>query len=322
MILDKRARKLKTKKTSNIKHQTSNITIIGPGAIGSLFAALLARAGHNVTLLDHNQKRSEERNISGITIIEDSATWHTHIKSSANAKIMGIANLVFICTKAYDTADATKYLPLITDKNTTLISLQNGIGNVEQIVKHAPRHTICATTAMAALRKNSTTIHWTGKGTTNLAPFQNSSADNVNKVATLLTNANCPCEILDDAQSMLWGKLIINAAINPVTAIHNITNGELLENPKARKQAFAAAKEAEAVATALGVILPYSDLNMTITETCQTTSSNQSSMLQDIKNHRRTEIDSITGAIISEAKRLGIPTPINQILYDAVISTA
>ena len=141
-------------------------------------------------------------------------------------------------------------------------------------------------------------------------------------IARLLAAAGCERRVELDAVSMLWSKLIINAAINPVTALYGITNSELLANGEAREQAFAAAREAKTVADACGITLPYDDVIAAVIDVCQRTAANRSSMLRDIECGRPTEIDAITGAIINKAQTHDIPTPVNRELFTAVSSSS
>jgi len=103
-----------------------------------------------------------------------------------------------------------------------------------------------------------------------------------------------------------------------VTALYGITNGELLEDGEARERAFAAAREARTVADASGIALPYDDVIAAVTRVCVKTAANRSSMLQDIENGRKTEIDAITGAVIKEARRHNVPVPVNTVLFNAI----
>lgn len=171
---------------------------------------------------------------------------------------------------------------------------------------------------MGAVLDTAGIVQWKGHGLTQIAPFGETSTNTEREVAGILSTAGCDCRVLPNAQSMLWGKLAINAAINPVTAILGIPNGRLLELPEARVQAFAAAKEAEAVAGALGIPLPYPDVVAAVTDVCHQTAANHSSMLRDVERGRRTEIESITGAVVAAAQHHGIPTPVNAQLLAVV----
>ena len=302
-----------------MKTNAAKIAVVGPGSIGLLFAALLSRCGHDLFLLDHNPQRAVRRNSDGIFIHQNSDKHHTELRSSANARDFGRADLVFICTKAYDTAAAAKSLPLLTDSNTIAVSLQNGLGNAEKIFDATKTDRIlCASTAMAAYIENSNTIRHTGRGSTQLAQFGNTPINHAQKTAQVLNDAGCPATVADDARSMLWSKLIINAAINPVTALFSITNGEMLNHAAAADTAYKAAAEAKEVADAMGITLRYEDVTAAINKTCKETAENRSSMLRDIETHRQTEIDSITGAIIAEADRLNIEVPVNRKLLQAI----
>ena len=296
----------------------SRIAIIGPGAIGSLFAAVLARAQHDVFLLDRNPTRAAQRNAAGIRVQELAGAWEVTARSSTCAADFGIADIVLICTKAYDTASAVALLPPLMGHDTIVLSLQNGVGNADLISAVAPRHCVCASTAMGARIDTAGTLCWTGQGITQLAPFEGTARSDAEAVGRILTAAHCGVEILSSAPGMLWAKLIINAAINPVTAIHGITNGALLLHPEARKQAFAAAQEAGHVADAMGITRASKDVIGCVTEVCKGTATNRSSMLQDIERGTPTEIDAITGAVIREAERHHVAVPVNRILYRAV----
>ncbi len=296
----------------------SRIAIVGPGAIGSLFAALMARSGCDVFLLDRQQQRATQRANTAISVHEQRATWHANVKSSTRASDFKNSDAVFICTKAYDTVSAVKSIAPLVGSETIVVSLQNGIGNAEHIETIAAKHCICASTAMGALLDETENVHWTGHGITQLAPFEDTEPCDAECIGKILTAAQCECHLQDNAQAMLWEKLIINAAINPVTAIHGISNGELLQHPEARKQAFATACEAKRVATALGITLSYEDPTAAVIEVCTKTARNRSSMLQDIEHGRPTEIEAITGAIITEANRLHIPIPMNEKLYSMI----
>ncbi len=299
--------------------RVSRIAIIGPGAIGSLLAALLARSGHDLFLLDHRPQRALQRNAEGIRIEEKETHWQIAVKSSADANDFGKADVIFICTKAYDTAEAVKQLPGLTTPDTIVVSLQNGIGNSEIIAQQtAGRHTVCAATAMGAFINKNGTIRRTGHGTTQAAPFGKTSIYDAQKIAELLSSSGCKTKTAADAQTMLWSKLLINAAINPLTAIYGITNGKLLSHKEACPIAYRAANETKAVTDALGIKLTYDNPEKAVEKVCKETANNRSSMLRDIENHRKTEIEAITGVIITEAERLNIPVPANRKLFDAV----
>jgi 2-dehydropantoate 2-reductase len=139
-------------------------------------------------------------------------------------------------------------------------------------------------------------------------------------VPELLQKAGFSVEVVSDPVSLLWGKLVINAAINPLTALLRVPNGELLERPAARELLAQAAQEAASVARMQGISLPYPDPVIAVEEVARNTSGNYSSMLQDVIRNAVTEIDAINGAIVRVGEHLGVPTPVNRILWKLVNS--
>jgi 2-dehydropantoate 2-reductase len=135
-----------------------------------------------------------------------------------------------------------------------------------------------------------------------------------------LKAANFKVEILEDAQSLIWGKLVINAAINPLTALLKVTNGELLQRPAARGLMRALAEEAAMVASAEKVTLPFSDPAEAVEDVARKTAGNHSSMLQDIRRGAPTEIDAICGAVARMGKRHHTPTPINSTFWQLILA--
>ncbi|HKY54825.1 MAG TPA: 2-dehydropantoate 2-reductase, partial [Anaerolineales bacterium] len=126
-----------------------------------------------------------------------------------------------------------------------------------------------------------------------------------------LRSANFNVHIVDDAQSLVWGKLVINAAINPLTALLRITNGELLNRPSAREMMAALACEVTSVAQAENIQLPFDDPIEAVEDVARKTAANRSSMLQDVLRNAPTEIDAICGAVVNVAQKHGINTPAN-----------
>ncbi len=294
------------------------ITIIGPGSIGSLLGAILARGGHRVFLLDNNPPRAAKRNLYGITIKEKANAWVATPESHCNATDIGASDIIIICTKSYDTAHALENIPPLLNDHTIIVSLQNGIGNAEQLASYAPAHTLCAVTTMGARCINATTTHWTGKGVIMVAPFANTDINDAEYLANILNQPGCKTNTTDDCIGMLWSKLIINATINPVTAIYGITNGELLTHPDAYEDACAIALECTAVARAQGINLTFQNPIPAFTAICKKTAANRSSMLQDMDKDKPTEIEAITGAIIEAATQHAIAVPANKKVFKKI----
>lgn len=158
-------------------------------------------------------------------------------------------------------------------------------------------------------------VRHTGRGSTTLV---GDLSNPVNKmVADLLNQCGMPTSIHEDATSVIWGKLVLNAAINPITALLGLQNGQILTNAYARKMAQRAVTEAEKVATALGVALPYPNAWTKVQSLAYSTATNKSSMLMDMERGEETEINAINGVIVREGQKLGVDVEFNKQLVKA-----
>ena len=294
--------------------------VIGPGAIGCLFAASLAEAGVEVWLLDKDPERAREITGKGLRVDEPGGkSRRVHVPASATPKDVGIADLVCVCVKSYDTRVVRGLLPELLGPDSAVVSLQNGLGNVEELALSVPGdRVVCGATAHGATRLGPGHVLHAGAGVTNLAPIQPGGQDVAQRVASVLSAAGLDARLVDDAQGLLWSKLLINAAINPVTAVWDVRNGAIPGRAELLKVALGASEEGRKVAAAKGVRLLYPDVVAAVTDACWRTRDNMSSMLQDVRRGRRTEIDYINGAIVGEAATLGIDTPVNEMLVQRV----
>jgi len=297
----------------------TTIVVVGPGAIGCLFAAALAEAGHDVRLLDKDPTRAESIARCGVKVDEPQGSRTVRVPVTADARTQGPVDVVCLCVKSYDTASAAACLSDLMGPETAIVSLQNGFGNAERISGQVgPRGVICAVTAHGATCLGAGHVVHAGEGVTTLAARDPAGRGAAERVAAVLSASGLEARVVDDALSLVWSKLAINAAINPVTAVWGVPNGEILDRPELVKVSMAAAEEAQTVATAGGVTLLYADATAAVREACERTKENISSMLQDVRRGKRTEIDDINGAIVKEARTQGIKVPVNEMLVQRV----
>lgn len=293
-----------------------NILITGPGAIGCLFAGLLTEAGHAVQILDKNHERASLLNKQGI-IIKQHTTRTIRVPAITSATDAAEPHFICICVKSFHTESAIKLAYSAITENTYVVSLQNGIGNAEIIASHiSAGKVICAVTSQGATSLDAGSIRHAGNGPTSVAPFIPESTEATREFANILTSAGIETFYRNNSLSMLWSKLIINAAINPVTALADVTNGEVLKRQDLKKLMRSAAAEGEQVANKQRIALYYKDAAAEAEKICSATALNTSSMLQDLRAGKRTEIESITGAIIKAARYAKIDVPINESLME------
>jgi 2-dehydropantoate 2-reductase len=229
------------------------------------------------------------------------------------ADCVGTGNAL-VLVKSWQTERAARQLADCLSPQGLALTLQNGLGNREKLVEILGQQRVAlgVTTAGASL-VGPGRVRRGGEGAIALGAHPR-----LESLASLLRWAGLTIEIVPTSEALLWSKLVINAAINPLTALLRIPNGELLTRPAARTLLAAVATEAAAVAAALGQRLTYQDPVAATEEVAHRTASNTSSMLQDVLRDAPTEIDAICGAIVAAGEAAGVPVPVNRTLWQLV----
>ncbi len=291
------------------------VLIVGTGAMACLFAANLAGSGNAVSMLGSWPEGLAALRQQGVRLLEmDGSTHQYPVEVMDYSNCQGNFAQALVLVKSWQTRQAAMQLAGCLKKNGIALTLQNGFGNVEtlQAVLGSVRVALGVTTIGARMLEPGYVQH-TGAGKVSLG-----SHKNVIGFGDLFKNAGFQVELIADTQSLLWGKLVINAAINPLTALLRVPNGELLARSSARELMQEAASEAALVAAAKGIKLPYEDPEDAVEAVAKNTASNISSMLQDVLRGTPTEIDAINGAIIRESEKVGLLAPVNRILWRLV----
>lgn len=289
------------------------VAILGPGALGCLFAWLLRRGGEDPWLVDHRPERVELLRRQGLRVHTLQGTEEvTPVRASWRPREVGTVDLLLVAVKAYDTVRALRRVRALVGPETTVLSLQNGWGNLERMQRALGNRgrPALGVTAQGATLLGAGHVRHAGQGQTvvgrDAAP-----------AASLLRRCGVPVEVVEDVRPAVWGKLAVNAGINPLSAISGLPNGQLAELPPLRRLVLRAAAEAEAVARAAGVQPPWPAGERALA-VCRATAQNLSSMLQDVLRGRRTEVDFINGAVVRLGRRLGVPAPLNAVLWRLV----
>lgn len=293
------------------------ISIIGPGALGCLFAAKLfpvVSEQDKVLLIDHSAARTERLNHQGITYESGGHRQQLPIPVSCNPESIGPCNILFSCVKSHDLAKSLEFIrPLLTPA-TLVIFLQNGISHLryddKNLLQAIP---VFATSSEGATLLCPGHVRHAGKGQTSLgfmSPQETEAHEKLQNIANILRKGSISTIVSHNILSRLWAKLFINVGINGLTAIYGRTNGQLLTSCTARGKLKRLVKEAEQVARGLDIPIKEDPVAATL-NVCRKTAQNISSMLQDIRNQRPTEIDAINGAISRLGRKTNIPTPLN-----------
>jgi len=295
-----------------------NIAIFGVGAMGTLFGSRLSGQA-NVTLFGNWPQQVNTLQTKGLMVTHpDGHQSHYSLQVTNNLNQMPPANLALILVKSHQTARAARQAANILRPGGLAITLQNGLGNLEKLAEDVgTSRAALGITAQGATVLAPGRLAHAGKGPTYLAgsPAQQPQ---LQMVAELFNAAGLETSLVDNPDSLVWGKLAINAGINPLTALLEIPNGALTEDEYLRRVMAAAADEVARVAAAQGIKLPYSDAASRTAEVSRATAGNRSSMLQDVLRAAPTEIDAITGAVVRFGKLMGVPTPVNEFLLGLI----
>lgn len=295
------------------------ILVVGPGAMGCLFAAGLKRAGKDVILLDYIKERAQQINNQGVIVEGVTGDFKVNVPT-VTGRIASPPDLVLICVKAYKTREASQSIRPWLGPETAVVTLQNGIGNVEILEEMFGREKVTAgvTSEGATLLGPGKTRH-AGQGETLIGPMGDDRAGNrVEQLVHAFTEAGFKARSVKEVNEFIWGKLIINVGINALAAITRLKNGRLPELAGTRLIMEDAINEAVAVARAKNIELPHKGYVERALEVCRATAGNIASMLQDVLKGKQTEVDFINGAIVREGSILGVPTPVNFVLSSLV----
>ena len=302
---------------------TCKVVVVGSGAIGCLFGALLREAGHRVIMLDIDSARAAKIARDGIHLTGMSGERTVKVEATDRVGDAADCDLAIIATKSYDTEAAIGAIADSLKSSTPVLTLQNGLGNVEALSKAVgDDRTIGGITSHGATMVDDGSIVHAGKGKTVIGVPSNELTDNLRLVRDVLDSAGFEPQTSDDLESTIWNKLIINVGINALTAITRLKNGALLEHEGTRGIMSELVAEAVAVAEARGIKIAHENPLAQVEEVCRLTATNVSSMLQDILASRRTEIDAINGSIVKLGAEAGVPTPINTTLTALITASA
>ncbi|MCI4325505.1 MAG: 2-dehydropantoate 2-reductase [Thermoplasmata archaeon] len=289
------------------------IVVFGAGAVGSRFAAALARAGSDVTIVarpEHVASVTAE----GLQVDGDSRP-PARLPAVDRLPKGTSTELVLLTVKSYDVETAGTAIAVALDRPSPVLALSNGLGIEERLASGltqggwtAPEawvlrgvHTIPARMVRPGV------VAETGRGEMVLG--RNPALDGWSeRLQTLFETAGFPTRVSDDIRRETWKKALVNAAINPVTADHGIPNGRLVEEPW-RGQALALLREGVLAAASAGYPFDLADAERSVFGVARATAQNRSSMLEDLDRHRRTEIDAISGVLLSTGRSHGVAMP-------------
>ena len=290
------------------------IAVMGTGAVGGYFGGMLARAGLNVTFIGRPAV-VEAIDRQGLFI--DSVNFQESVRAAASPDAAAVrgADLVLFCVKTLDTAATAKAIAPHLAFGAVVLSLQNGVENIETIHDSAGIEALASVVFVAASMPEPAHIKHVGRGELLIGSTTNAARhDDLERIIATFTLAGVPCKLSANIQADLWSKLVMNCAYNALSAIAQCTYGAATKNPASRDVIAETAREAIAVAHASGVNGLPADLLERCVKLGDTMPQAISSTSQDVARHKHTEIDALNGVIIRRGRQFGVPTPVNHTL--------
>ena len=280
--------------------------IVGPGAMGCLFAAWLKKAGFGVTILDYKPERADRIYAKGIALEGVGGEFRVKVPVITE-KSEDPFDMALFCVKAYQTESAALNLASWLHSQTKILTLQNGLGNMEILRKtFGEDRVLGGVTAEGATLLGPGHVRHAGRGPTIIGPADTGDGP-ASKAVSAFTDAGFDIRAEDGVENLIWGKLIVNVGINALAAITRLKNGRLPEIEGTSRVMRQAVHEAVQVANDMGIKLPYEDPVGRVETVCAGTADNIASMLQDVLAKRLTEIQYINGAIVAEGEKRTSP---------------
>jgi len=273
----------------------------------------------SLCLLDYKPERVKQIRESGLLLEEKGQRTRCMVQVEVNPEVCSGCDVLFFCVKATAVTKTLETISSYIFPETILVAMQNGIGHLDEVSALSCISSVGITSEGATLLAPGHVRHG-GAGITRIGVLDTETDDNVKRLGgltELLSSSGLETYITHDPLKHIWAKLFVNVAINALTAIHRCPNGELLNSQDTKNVMEQAVREAVLVARALDIPIESDPVSSAL-RVCKTTANNISSMHQDVKNQKRTEIDAINGAVVAYGDRLGIPTPVNKDLVRQV----
>jgi 2-dehydropantoate 2-reductase len=295
------------------------VFVVGAGAMGGLYGAALAAGGAGVTLIDTSAAHIEAINRDGLEVETRQGTARLPLPARLPNEAQGQADLILLFTKTYHSDAALEGVKHLMGERTHVLTLQNGLGNVERVAARVQRgKVLVGVSTLPADLVGPGRVRSLGEGGTRLYPAFSPETGFAAEVCRVLTNGGLPAQLEPDILEAIWDKAVFNSAMNPLCALTRQTPGFFLGNEEGGALISALVEEGVAAARASGVPIEAAPIHALTKAVMTDHADHKPSMLQDIEAGRRTEIDAISGAIAEAARHKGVAAPVTETMWRLV----
>ncbi len=292
------------------------IAVVGAGAMGSVYAGLLADAGNQVWAVDVWMEHIDAINKHGLRVEGASGDRTVRLNATSNFSEVGQCELVIIATKAAQVGEAAKSIEPMLSDNTLILTIQNGLGAAERICQYRKPDNILIGVAggFGASMKSPGHVHHNGMELIRLGEMKGPVSERLEKIAQIWRDAGFNVKAFDDIQQLVWEKFICNVTFSGPCTVLRKTVGEVMADENAWKVAQACGLEAHAAGVAKGVNFSFDDPKAYIHNFGSKIPGARPSMLLDHLAGRRSEIDAINGMVPVVAREFGVGAPVNEVI--------
>lgn len=300
------------------------ILIVGAGAIGRFFGAWLGNGGHEIAFVEKDAEVVKAVNEMGVQLrklkeTDPAALPVVKAEATTDGDSIDSCDLIILAVKGYATAAATRSISHLVSPESPIITIQTGLGNIETIAEIIDRRNILGgVTFHGATSLHGAEVRHAGVGPTLIGELDGRRTERVELIKEAFEAGGLQIEVSGNVLGHIWAKGLVYSAINPLTAILKLNNGQMVEKMESIALAKRLIDEGRLVSQAYAIQLPRLDLYDRMLEVCGKTAENLSPMLQDILNNRPTEIDALNGAIYTMGKQKGVAAPIHQTMTDII----
>ena len=287
------------------------VAVVGAGAVGCYYGGMLARAGHDVTLIGR-PRHVEAIERQGLRLETQTFDERIRVSASSEGSAVRSAQLVLLCVKSTDTESAAAIIKPHLAPDALVLSLQNGVENADRLRAILPQDVLAAVVYIGTEMAGPGHVKHHGRG--ELIIERSRASD---ELAQALIAAGVPTDISDNVRGALWAKLILNCAYNALSAITQLPYGRLVKGAGITAVMRDVVDECLAVAKADDVTIP-GDVDAAIRKIAETVPSQYSSTAQDLARGKPSEIDHLNGVIVRRGEALGVATPVNRLLHAIV----
>ena len=298
------------------------IAVVGAGAMGSVYAGLLADAGNEVWAVDVWKEHVDAINDRGLRIEGASGDRTVGLKATSNCNEVGPCELIIIATKAAQVGEAAKSIEPMIGDNTLILTIQNGLGAAERICQYRDPDNILIGVAggFGASMKGPGHAHHNGMELIRLGEMKGAVSERLENVAKTWRNAGFNVKAFDDIEQLVWEKFICNVTFSGPCTVLRRRVGEVMAEENSWKVALACGLEAHAAGVAKGVNFSFDDPRAYVHDFGSKIPGARPSMLLDHLARRRSEIDAINGMVPVVAREFGVGAPVNEVIVSLVKS--